>query len=153
MKKQKQQTISQLSRASKSTRESVSKWLDDAGLKFTTRRNSKLYDADEALAVIKERQKEVVESSEDSPFRAKAAEEVKRLKRENRIAEMLERRDYMKTDDVEKVIMLIVTRLELIPVKMASEFSLPKNQSDRLQQLLDEARTDAANAIEAMGEK
>ncbi len=68
--------------------------------------------------------------------------------RKNRIAEKLELREYMPTDEVSTLLEIGIKAVELVPAKMESEFGMPPNQVRRLQQLLDEARADWVKQIE-----
>jgi ubiquinone biosynthesis protein COQ9 len=69
--------------------------------------------------------------------------------RENRIAKKVEARDYMETAEVAGILEIGIKALDLIPGKMESELSLTPAQVKRLQQLLDEARAEWVNQIEA----
>jgi hypothetical protein len=78
--------------------------------------------------------------TDPGPRQRKFEEEVKLLERKNRIEAQLESHEYMLTSDVEKIINLGLKKLELVPVKLQSEFSLDEKLVKRLTELQDEAR-------------
>jgi hypothetical protein len=86
-------------------------------------------------------------STKPGPRQRKYEEEVKILERRNRIEDLLERKEYMRTSDVEKMFLMGLQKIELVPEKMQSEFGLPDAQRRRLQELLDEARTEWSKGI------
>jgi hypothetical protein len=68
-------------------------------------------------------------------------------RRNNDIAERLKDETYIETSVVEKLISLFIGKLEVIPVKLESEFSLPEAVVKRITALLDEARGEMAKGI------
>lgn len=67
--------------------------------------------------------------------------------RENRIAQNLEDETYMETSTVKQIFATLCEALEQIPSKLRSELGLTHPQKARAQQLLDEARANAAAKI------
>lgn len=142
-------TINQLSEETGADRRSIKKWLaaDDI------QPGASGYSRREAVACIgRHRGADADDGKKDkSAFAEKTAEEVIKLRRENRIAAKLEDETYMLTDDVEKMMLMGISKIENIPSKIESEFGLPQHQIKRLTALLDEVRTEWAKGLKGMG--
>lgn len=74
------------------------------------------------------------------PLYRKLLAEAERLERKNRIEGLIESKDYVKAADHQRIIQMGIGKIELVPVKLHSEFSLADNLVKRLTALLDEAR-------------
>ncbi len=86
-------------------------------------------------------------SGKGTPSNRKTLAEAERLERRNRIEALLEEKQYLKADEVEKIISMGIQKIELVPVKMESEFQMEAKMVARLRQLLDEAREAWAKGI------
>lgn len=144
-------TVNQLAVQTGSTARAIESWLAQENVHFTTEGRKKLFDTDHAFDVVETRRAQRQESIVDSPYRRKVEAEAQRLERRNRIEQRLEERSYVKADDVEKVIRLVVQVLENIPNRVQSQYGLTPEQANGVQKLLDEARAEAANAVLQMG--
>lgn len=80
-------------------------------------------------------------------FQAKTREETIKQRRENEIAEKLKDETFIPTDTVEKLVLMFLNKLELVHVKLESEFSLEPKVVKRLVELIDEARSEMAKGI------
>ena len=69
-------------------------------------------------------------------------EELKRRRRQNRIAEQLESKTYVKADDVEKMIQLGIQVLGNIPSRAQSQYGLTPDRAAGVEKLIDEARSE-----------
>jgi len=83
----------------------------------------------------------------ESPFKRLARLKGDEVERENKIAEEVMAGTLVEISKVERMVMVFVSKLELIPVKMESEFGLAQNIIARLTELLDEARRDMAKSV------
>jgi hypothetical protein len=137
-------TISSLALEFSCDNRSVRKWLMQAGVNAA--------DSKKARHVVKTRKAghEAHMEGEDSPSKRKTIAEAEKIERENRIAEKLESREYLLKSEIEQVITIGIGKLELIPVKMASEFALPDTQVKKLTELLDEVRHEWSKDILAL---
>lgn len=131
-----------------SQNEHILRWFDEADFKpIRTEGRSKIYDKARALEIIKAHKYEKGDENDQSAYKEKTRQEVIRLTRLNRIEEKLEKSQYMETKTVENMMLMGINKLELIPVKMESEFGLPTNVVARLRQLLDEARVEWSKGL------
>jgi hypothetical protein len=73
----------------------------------------------------------------------KQKEETRKLARENNIAEKALSEEWMTTAAHHAILASLMSKLELIPDKARTDMGLSSGQRDRLQKLLDEARSDA----------
>lgn len=127
----------------------VKKYLEQEGIKPDRKGR---YETAAALACI-ERHKPQPNGEEIDPetglswFQAKVREDTKKLRRENEIADRLKDETYMETATVQHLVQMFIGKLELIPVKMESEFSLPQEAVKRLTEYLDEARREMAKGV------
>jgi len=80
------------------------------------------------------------EDKENTLAQQKLAQEVRKLTRENNLAQRLEDKTVMMVSDVEKMMTTGIGKIELVMPKLASEFSLPPEVIARGTQLFDEAR-------------
>ena len=80
----------------------------------------------------------------------KLAAERRQSERRDRVAQKLEEKSYITTEEVSSILEIGIKSIELVPGKMESEFGLTPEQTRRLQQLLDEARSSWAKQIEEM---
>lgn len=144
-------TINQLSEEFGSDRRTVKKWLAQEGIVA----GKDGYSAEQARACIR-RFKERLEAREpDIEGSGDAAEKIRqeviKLKRENRIQERLEAETYVEREEVEKLILMAVSKLENIPSKIESEFGDPRIKK-RLEQLLDEVRSAIGKGVMTLDE-
>lgn len=128
------------------TRESVSKWLHEAGL---TPESPGAVE----LCQQKHKKREEPDPNQIDPcsgltwYKLEQKEKALKLARENRIAERLENETYMKVEDHFQIIGIIAERLNLLPLRAKSELGLSEPQAIRLQHLIDEARSVTAKEI------
>lgn len=85
--------------------------------------------------------------SQSNPVFEEVVERVKKLKRENRIAEMMESGQYMLRSRHQQILGMVISKLELIPPKLQSEFALEVKVMNKLTLLHDEARAEASKEV------
>lgn len=138
--------INTIWRETKVDRRTIQKILDGAGIQ-PIKPGGNIY-PDEALqAVAAWKAEQYDEDTEgESPFKRLARLKGDEIARQNRIAEALDAKTLVEVDKVEKLVLIFVGKLELIPVKMESEFGLDKKIITRLTELLDEARREMSKA-------
>lgn len=154
-------TINQLAEETGSDRTSIKKWLKADGIQPLHRErlgkhDSDIYPRDRSLECVYAHQSrnapETTKHTHDPVtgltwFQAKTREEALAKRRENENASALADGTLIKLSDVEKLIGIVINRLELIPSKMQSEHNLPSPATKRLQSLLDEARSEMAKDL------
>ncbi len=140
----KEVSISSLYEKTGADRRSIKKWLADAGVEPGDPK---------ALEVIANRQKTgAVNPTTGLPepttwFQEKTRQDAIKLQRENETAEKLKDGLYLESAVMEKQVVMFTGKLELIPVKLESEFSVEPKIIKRLTELLDEARQEMAKGI------
>jgi hypothetical protein len=103
--------------------------------------------------ILKERKKAV--KSEKDPatglswFQAHMREATLQKRRENKLADEVMRENWVEFAYHLEILKSLTEALDRIPEKLKSEFGLTEPQQARVQQVLDDARTDAANAMES----
>lgn len=149
-------TVNKIAEQTHTDRRTVKKILQMSGLKPISavdlgNRDSATYDPVLALDAIYKNRKQNSSSNrkdgEESPWIQSEREKVIKLQRENRIAEKLENETYIETQMVEQALVQFKSKLEMIPVKVESQFSLPAKVIARIQELMDEALSDMAQAV------
>jgi predicted transcriptional regulator len=83
----------------------------------------------------------------NSPAARISMAEADLVERRNRIAQKLEDETYIEVEAMDKLLRLLIGKLEVIPTKMQSEFGVPDKQTKRLRELLDECRQEASKEI------
>lgn len=82
-----------------------------------------------------------------SPSARKMAAEANMKERQDRIAKKLEEETYVEIHQVEATFRILLSKLEIIPQKFASEFNVDPKWIARLTAMLDEARQEASKFI------
>lgn len=82
-------------------------------------------------------------------FQAKMREDTLQKRRENELADQIMRESWVEVSYHLEILKSLTEALDRIPEKLKSEFGLTEQQQARAQQVLDDARTDASNAIQA----
>lgn len=72
--------------------------------------------------------------------------------RENRIADLLERREYLLKKDVQRFFAIGLAQLDLIPTKLQSELGLSGEMAERVRQLIDDARIEWSRIAEGIAQ-
>jgi len=128
------------------TRESVAKWLHEAGL---------TPESEGAVELCKQRHKKKDEpdpnqidpSSGLTWYKLEQKEKALKLVADRVKKERLESREYIQTSEVLKIFSVLCSKLEQVPGKAKSELSLSEEQKVRIQKMFDDARQDAAKEI------
>jgi hypothetical protein len=135
-------SITGLAERTGSDRRSIKRWLAEDGIDASDPR---------AIDVITKHQKQSNDNIDPETgltwFQAKVREDAIKVRRENEIAERLESETYMETEQVEKLVLMFLGKLELVHVKLESEFSLDPKIVKRLVELIDEARSEMAKGV------
>lgn len=146
--------------ATGASRRSVTKWLEEAGLKPTDAGATE-------LCQLKHKKKDVQSPPSDLTqpdlpvgevgnidpdsgltwFKLEQREKAIKLARENRLALKLEEQTYMEVSDHHQILGVIGERLNQMAQRAKSELGLSESQSKRLERLIDEARSSAAEEI------
>lgn len=137
-------TISGLYAITGADRQRMKRWLIESGLKPMMIGQRDLWPKAEALKVIEARSHDP--ENGDVNKRKTLAEALK-LERHNRIEEKLEKSEYMLTDNIEKMASMFISKLESIPTRFQSEFSISDKAAKRLTSLLDEARAEMLKGL------
>ena len=123
---------------------SVVAWLEEAGKKASD---------PGAYELVKARHEKRPTSAGADPkpgltwFQLKTKEEALARQRENRIADKIEKQEYMAASDVLELLSAFCNRLEQIPGKVKSELGLSDAHTKRIQKMLDEARADVSEKL------
>lgn len=131
----------ELARETGADRASIAKWC--AGIT----------DKDQALQIIRAKQKSTVEKNIDPvsglPWSlAKEKEQALKLRRANEEEDKIQANEWMATETHHKIVSLLVNQLEQLAGKAKSQLGLSSDQALQLQQMIDEVRENAANQVE-----
>jgi len=136
-------------------RKNIRKWLSDAGLEpDETKGTAKLYDHDKAIEIISQHKKSEKSDCSVDPetglswFQADLMEKTLARRRERTIQEKKDRLELISASFYQDTLRLVMNRLEQIPSKAKSEYGLSDAQMVGIRRLIDEARQEAAKAIE-----
>lgn len=114
---------------------------EERTVKIILDRNNMTKDDPRAIDVCKK------EAKDESPRSRKLTAEAAMKERENRIAQKLEDETYIEVETVERLMRIIVAKLEIIPTKLASEFNLDPKIVRRIMELHDECRVEMSKEI------
>ena len=145
-------SIASLAQECGTARESVRKWLTEAGYDV---RNLTAADHDACVQIIREHQR--TSTAPGMPggktgrneegltwLEAVQQQDAIRKERENMIADKVLKEEWMSTSAHHQILSSLTSRLETAPDKIKTELGLTIAQRDRIQKVLDELRFDAA---------
>jgi hypothetical protein len=138
-------TIASLERDTGSRREDIIRWLKDEGFDHL---NLPIDGSERYYEIIAAHQAKKGASSSGSGVQTelekKQIQETRKLKRENDIAEKALSGDWMMTSAHHAILSNLCAKLETVPDTVKTELGLSVSQRDRVRNILDQARKDAA---------
>lgn len=137
----------------------IRRWFIEAGLEpAEVKGKSKLFDEKKGLKIISQHKKGSREESDSEVdpetgltwFKAKLMEDTLTKRRERKLQEAIDAKDYILTTLHHDVLRAVINRLEQIPGKAKSELGLTDAQTVGIRRMIDEARQESAKEIKEL---